>query len=182
MDPTTIFCPNLACPARGQVGPGHRSIHSRQEQRFICTPCHKTFTATTGPVFYRLRTSAALVVPVVPRLAPGCPLQASVAAFRLDERTVAAWWARAGQQGQAVQEYVGEPPRDLGHGHADESRVKTHGDIVWMALALVVRTRLWRAGEVSAQRDMPLMRRLIERGRRGAAHCPLVCCTDGWCS
>ena len=32
-----------------------------------------------------------------------------------------------------------------------------------MALALMVRTRLWLAGEVSAQRDMPLIRRLIER-------------------
>ena len=179
MDPTTIFCSNLACPARGQVGQGNISIHSRQEQRFVCKQCHKTFAATTGPVFYRLRTSAELVVTVVPLLAHGCPLQAIVAAFRLDERTVAAWWARAGQQGQAVQEYVVEQPRDLGHVQADEIRVKTQGDIVWMALAMMVRTRLWLAGEVSAQRDMPLIRRLIERVRRCAAHCPLLFCTDG---
>jgi transposase-like protein len=135
MDPTTIFCPNLACPARGQVGQGNISIHSRQEQRFVCKQCHKTFTATKGTVFYRLRTSAELVVTVVTLLAHGCPLQAIVAAFRLDERTVAAWWARAGQQGQAVQEYLVEQPRDLGHVQADEIRVKTQGDIVWMALA-----------------------------------------------
>jgi IS1 family transposase len=109
-------------------------------------------------------------------------LQAIVAAFRLDERTVAAWWARAGQQGQAVQEYVVEQPRDLGHVQADELRVKTQGGIVWMALAMMVRTRLWLAGEVSAQRDMPLIRRLIERVRRCAAHCPLLFCTDGLCS
>jgi IS1 family transposase len=75
-----------------------------------------------------------------------------------------------------------EQPRDLGHAQADEIRVKTQGDIVWMALAMMVRTRLWLAGEVSAQRDMPLMRRLIERVRRCAAHCPLLCCTDGLCS
>ena len=108
--------------------------------------CHKTFAATKGTVFYRLRTSAELVVTVVTRLAHGCPLQAIVAAFRLDERTVAAWWARAGPQGQAVQEYLVEQPRDLGHVQADEIRVKTPGAIVWMALAMMVRTRLWRAG------------------------------------
>jgi transposase-like protein/IS1 family transposase len=179
MDPTTTFCPNLACPAGGQVGQGNIGVHSRQEQRFVCKQCHKTFTATKGTVFYRLRTSTELVVTVVTLLAHGCPLQALIAAFRLDERTVAAWWARAGQQGQAVQEYLVEQPRDLGHVQADEIRVKTQGDIVWMALAMMVRTRLWLAGEVSVQRDMPLIRWLIERVRRCAAHGPLLFCTDG---
>jgi hypothetical protein len=46
----------------------------------------------------------------------------------------------------------------------------------------MVRTRLWLAGEVSAPRDLPLIRRLIERVRRGAAHRPLWCRTDGLCS
>jgi len=182
MDPTTTFCPNRACPARGQRGQGNIGIHSRQAKRFICKQCHKTFTATKGTVFYRLRTSAEQVVIVMTLLAHGCPLQAIVAAFRLDERTVADWWARAGQQGQAVQEYLVEQPRDLGHVQADEIRVKTQGDIVWMALAMMVRTRLWLAGEVSAQRDMPLIRRLIERARRCAVHRPLLFCTDGLCT
>jgi transposase-like protein/IS1 family transposase len=182
MDPTTTFCPNRACPARGQTGQGNLGIHSRQDKRFICRQCRKTFTTTTGTVFYRLHTAAELGVTVVTLLAHGCPLQAIVAAFRLDERTVAAWWARAGQQGQAVQEYVVEQPCDLGHVQADELRVKTQGGSVWMALAMMVRTRLWLAGEVSAQRDMPLIRRLIERVRRWAAHRPLLFCTDGLCS
>jgi hypothetical protein len=106
----------------------------------------------------------------------------AVAALRLDERTVADWWARAGQQGQAVQEYLVEQPRDLGHVQADEIHVKTQGGIVWMALAMMVRTRLWLAGAVSAQRDMLLIRRLIERARRCAVHRPLLVCTDGLCS
>ena len=182
MDPTTVFCPNLACPARGQRGQGNIGIHSRKEQRLLCKQCHKTFTATKGTVFYRLRTAAELVVLVVTLLAHGCPWQAIVAAFRLDERTVADWWARAGQQGQAVQEYLVEQPRDLGHVQADEIRVKMQGSIVWIALAMLVRTRLWLAGEVSAQRDMSLIRRLIERVRRCAAHRPLLFCPDGLCS
>ena len=44
---------------------------------------------------------------------------------------------------------------------------------------MMVKTRLWLGGEVSAQRDLPLIRRLIERVRRCAAHRPLVFCTDG---
>jgi transposase-like protein len=182
MDPTTTFCPNRACPARGQRGQGNIGIHARQAKRCICKPCHNTFTATKGTVFYRLRTSAEQVVIVMTWLAPGCPLQAIVAALRLDERTVADWWARAGQQGQAVQEYLVEPPRDLGHVQADEIRVKTPGGIVGMALAMMVRPRLWLAGEVSAPRDMPLIRRLIARARRCAVHRPLLFCTDGLCT
>src|SRR3989449_7448185 len=146
MDPTTVFCPNLACLARGQIGQGNIGIHSRKDQRFLCTACHKTVSATKGTVFYRLRTSAATVVLVVPLLAHGCPVQAIVAAFGFDERTVAAWWARAGRQGQAVQEYLVEQPRDLGHVQADELRVKKQGGIVWMSLAMMVKTRLWFGG------------------------------------
>src|SRR5712691_10000345 len=112
MDPTTVFCPNLACPARGQTGQGNIGIHSQKEQRFICHACRKTFSATKGTAFYRLRTAAETVALVVTLLAHGCPVQAIVAAFGCDERTVAAWWARSGRQGQAVQECLVEQPRD----------------------------------------------------------------------
>jgi transposase-like protein len=61
----TVFCPNRHCPARGQTGQGNIGIHSRKEQRFICHACDKTFSATTGTVFYRLRTSAETVVIIV---------------------------------------------------------------------------------------------------------------------
>jgi hypothetical protein len=55
MDPTTTFCPNQNCPARGQTGQGNIGIHSQKEQRFICHACHQTFSARKGTVFYRLR-------------------------------------------------------------------------------------------------------------------------------
>ena len=38
MDPTTVFCPNLACPARGHIDQGNIGIHARKDQRCICTP------------------------------------------------------------------------------------------------------------------------------------------------
>jgi len=182
MDPATTCCPRLACPARGQTGQGNIGIHSRKDKRFLCTACHKTFSATKGTAFYRLRTATETVTLVVTLLAHGCPPQAIVAAFGFDERTVASWMARGGGQGQAVQEYLVEQPRDLGQVQADEIRVKKQGGMVWMALAMMISTRLWRAGEVSEHRDMPLMRRLLERVRRCAAPRPLLVCTDGFCS
>ena len=116
---------------------------------------------------------------VVTLLAHGCPVHAIVAAFGFDERTVAAWWARSGRQGQTVHESLVEHPRDLGQVQADALRVKKQGGIVWMALAMMVQTRLWLGGEVSEQRDLPLIRRLIARVRRCAACRPLLVCTDG---
>src|SRR2546425_5082168 len=95
---------------------------------------------------------------------------------------VAAWVRRAGGQGQAVQEHLVEHPRDLGQVQADEIRVKKQGGIVWMALAMMVHTRLWLAGEVSEHRDMALIRSLIERVRLCALPRPLLFCTDGLCS
>src|ERR1043166_9654670 len=148
MDPARTFCPNLVCAARGQTGQGNIGIHSRKEQRFICTACRKTFTATKGTALYRLRTSAETVSLVITLLAHGCPLQAIVVAFGFDERTVAAWFARAGTQAQAVQEHLVEQPQELGQVQADEIRVKQQGKISCMALAMTVGTRLWLAGEV----------------------------------
>ena len=74
MDPRATFCPNPACPARGQTGQGNIGIHSRKEQRFICTQGRKTFTATKGTAFYRLRTPVETVSLVLTLLAHGCPL------------------------------------------------------------------------------------------------------------
>jgi hypothetical protein len=78
-----------------------------------------------------------------------------------------------------VHEYLVAHPRALGQGQADARRRKKQGGLVWMALAMMVQTRLWRGGEGSAPRDMPLIRRLIARVRRCAAPRPMLCCPDG---
>jgi hypothetical protein len=154
-------------------------IHACKDKRLLCTACHKTCRATQGTAFSRLRTPAETVSLVLTLLAHGCPLQAIVVAFGCDERTAAAWETRAGRQGQAVQEHLVAQPRDLGQVQADAIRVKKQGGIVWRALAMMVQPRLWRAGEVSERRDMPLVRRLIARVKRGAAPRPLLVCPDG---
>jgi transposase-like protein len=162
MDPQTVFCPNLACPARGQIGKGNIVIHSRKDRRYKCNECGKTFAETKGTVFYRLRKSQDLVVIVVTLLAYGCPIQAIVMAFGLDERTVMSWQSRSGKHCQQVHEHLVEHPRDLGQVQADEIRGKMQGLIVWMAMAIQVQTRLWLGGVVSQCRNKHLMRTLVQ--------------------
>lgn len=180
MDPQTVFCPNLNCCARGQIGKGNIHIHSVKERRYFCTVCHKTFTETKGTVFYRLQTDAAEVTRVVTLLAHGCPLQAIVVAFGFDERTVKAWFTRAGQQGEQVHAQLVQQPRDLGQVQADEIRAKMQKRIVWLAMALQVSTRLWLGGVVGERRDEPLLIQLIQRIRASALCRPMLFCVDGW--
>jgi transposase-like protein len=179
MDPQTVFCPNPDCPARGQVGEGNIGIHSRKEGRYRCRVCGQTFAARKGTAFYRLRTAEETVTLVVTLLAPGCPVQAIVVAFGLDERTVASWQTRAGAQCQQVQEHLVERPRDLGQVQADELWVKLQGVKVWMAMALQVSTRLWLGGVISQHRDMVLIIGLVQKIRACALPRPLLVCIDG---
>jgi hypothetical protein len=54
----------------------HRPGQQQKDERFIGTAYHKTFTATKGTAFDRLRTATATVTLVVTVLAHGCPPQA----------------------------------------------------------------------------------------------------------
>jgi hypothetical protein len=56
-----------------------------------------------------------------------------------------------------VQESLVEQSRNLGQVHADELRVKQQGGIGWVVLSMIVKMRWWLGGEVSAQRDTPLI-------------------------
>jgi transposase-like protein len=179
MDPQTQFCPNNVCPARGKSGKGNIIVHSRKEARYKCTACGKTFAATTGTPFYRLRHSLDLVTCVVTLIAFGCPVQAIVVAFGLDERTVMDWQTRAGQHCQKVHEHLVEQPRDLEHVQADEIRVKAQGKALWLAMAIMVRTRLWLGAAVSLRRDEDLLQALFQQVRAAALARPLLVVTDG---
>jgi hypothetical protein len=161
------------------VGKGNIGIHSRKERRYKCAVCGQTFAARKGTSFYRLRTAEETVTLVVTLLAHGCPLQAIVVAFGLDERTVADWQARAGAQCQRVHAHFVEPPRDLGQVQADELWVKLQRLKVWMAMALQVSTRLWLGGVVAPRRDRALIVSLVHQIRACALPRPLLICVDG---
>ena len=134
-------------------------------------------------MFAGLRKPTELIVVVITLLAYGCPVQAIVHAFGLDERTVASWRERAGKHCEQVHHALVEQGKlDLVHVQADEIRVKGHKLIAWMGLAMMVSTRLWLGGVVSLTRDRSLAARLLAHVR---ACCQpfvraLLVCTDGW--
>ena len=123
------------------------------------------------------------MVLVLTLLSHGCPTQAIVAAFGLDERTVARWLVGAGRHCQRVHEHLVEQGRlDLRHVQADELWVKQVGGKVWMALALAVPTRLWLGGAIGRRRDLPLIARLVRRVRACAMSPAILVCVDGLAS
>jgi transposase-like protein len=180
MNPQDIFCPNIDCPARGQTGKGNIGIHSQKDQRYKCDVCQQTFTTTKGTIFYRLRTNPVTVMIVITLLAYGCPIQAIVKAFGLDERTVCDWQARAGQHCQQVHEHLVESSQhDLGQVQADEIKVKIQKGTIWMAFAIWVPTRLWMGGVISPKRDLDLIQALADKVRKMALCRPLLLAVDG---
>src|SRR3954447_12748286 len=97
MDPPLSFCPNFSCLKRGLAGQGNIAVHSPRGRRFRCTCCGKTFAASRNTPSYRRHKPTELMTVVLPLLTHGCPLQALVAAYGLDERTAAAWQDKAGR-------------------------------------------------------------------------------------
>jgi len=166
MDPTTRFCPNKRCSLYGKIGEGNIGIKSQKEKRFVCHVCGKTFAATTGTVFYRLKYEAEFVSQVIALLSHGCPPAAIVAAFDLDERTVDDWPERAETHTRQVHEHtVQQGQLDLGQVQADEIRGKIQGSIVWLAMAIAVPTRLWLDGVVGRARNQDLLDALACRSK-----------------
>ncbi len=183
MDPQTRFCHNPDCPARGQAGQGNIRIHSRKERRYRCTTCNKTFAATCGTPFYRLEIPPETVTIVTTLLSHGCPLQAIVTAFGLDERTLARWQERAGQHCRRLHEHLVQQGQvDLQHIQADELWVKTVGGRVWMAMAMAVPARLWLGGVISPRRDLALITALVQMVRSCARSLAILVCVDGLAS
>lgn len=181
-DASQLFCPNWDCPARGKTGAGNLVSHGKKRKRYKCKTCGKTFSVHRGTMLEGLRKEEELIVQVVTLLAYGCPRQAIVHAFELDERTVARWQERAGQQCQRVhKDQVMQAKLDLEHVQADEIWVRGHRMIPWMAMAIMVSTRLWLGGVVSGQRDRKLASQLLGMVKACCLPlCALLVLTDGW--
>jgi len=107
-----------------------------------------------------LRRPREVVVIVVILLSYGCPIQAIVHAYGLDERTVADWQKRAGKHCQQVHHAIIEQGKISVHPiQADEIRAKGQKMIAWMGLAIDASTRMFLGGVVSVHRDRDLAAR-----------------------
>src|SRR3954465_15359811 len=183
MDPQSQFRHNPDCTAGGQLGLGNISVHSRKDRRYRCSTCGRTFAASRDTPSYRLKKSADLVTLAITLLCHGCPVQAIVAAFGLDERTVAGWRGRAGRHGQQFHEHrVLQGQVELGHVQADELYVKAVARRTWMAMAMAVPSRLWLGGAVSERRDLTLITAVVGMVRRAAKGMSFLVCVDGLAS
>jgi hypothetical protein len=129
-----------------------------------------------------LRSPAWLITVVMALVSYGCPVQAIVHAFELDERTVARWIERAGKHCEQVHaELIVQKGLDLQHVQADEIYAKGYKKVGWIAMAIMVPTRLWLGGVVSQTRDHQLTDRLFRLVRACCLRLSalLVCC-DGF--
>lgn len=182
MNPQPLFCQNNACPSRGLQNQGNIRVHDSLQQRYRCRTCNKTFRATEGTLFHGKKSPHETIVRVLILLSFGCPLQAIVAAFEIDERTVSSWRAEAGQHCQAFhEEQVTRQTMNLGQVQADEMYVKLQKRLVlWMAMALCVPTRLWLGGVLAPSREQSLLQKLAEKVKRCAQAAPILLVTDGF--
>ncbi len=181
MDPQELFCPKMDCPSRGQPGKGNIIGYGSKKRRYKCTLCNKTFVESVCTAMYRLHKDPQMFFTVVTLLSLGCPPHAAAVAFQLDERTVAAWQKKAGEQAKRVHEHlVLGQAHDLGQVQADEIRVKMQKGVVWMAMAIAVPLRLWLGGVLSPTRDKNLIAALVAMVHAGALFRPLLVCFDGF--
>lgn len=174
-----VFCPNQACPDKHQVGKRNIVSHGRGCQRCKCKSCGKTFSYRRGTMFYGLRTPEQHILWAVGLVAWGCPVAAIVAVFEVDERTVADWLRRAGLQAEAFH-HQQMRPIDLQQVQVDEIRLKMQQQVLWIAMALAVGSRLWLGAVCSLKRDKPLARQIITCVYTWARQLPLVISFDGW--
>lgn len=175
MNPQTQVCPH--CGAEGKSG--QIAIHSHRERRYRCRECRRTFVHSSESALYGLKKPEVFAL-VVSLLAHGCPAQAVMVTYGLSDKTVRDWQRRAGMHCEGVHEQmVMQRQWDLQHIQADEMKVTTQAGVLWVALVLVVSTRLWLGGAVSATRGKDLIRACLHYARCCALRRPLLVAVDG---
>lgn len=180
MKPEEQFCPNEECVARSKVGAGNIGIHSQKRRRYKCKVCKQTFSERRGTALYGIRKAEWLFEVVITLLVYGCPVQAIVAAFKLDERTVRAWLMRAGEAGEKVHQVLVQQSQLEGrHIQVDEIRVKKVKGVEWLAMGILVEPKLWLGGVLSTSRDKTLIRALARQVRACLCPAPVLVAFDG---
>jgi transposase-like protein len=101
---TKDFCPNRACPdyAKLQSDQAQANIKKlgktrRGVQRYQCKTCGKTFTETTGTIFYRKHAQADEILEVLALLAEGNRISTITRVKGIKEDTILRWLREAGK-------------------------------------------------------------------------------------
>jgi len=106
------FCPNQECPdyEKLQSTSQHNIIKAGKTkagvQRYECTTCHRTFTATKGTLFYGKRTSAETILETLAFLAEGNRISGLSRVKGIKEDTILSWLREAARHTDAVNEVL----------------------------------------------------------------------------
>lgn len=97
------FCPNEACPDYGKLQSSQQQNLEKygktrkRVQRYRCQTCGKTFTETTGTIFFRKRTPEHEILETLALLAEGSRISSLTRAKGFKEDTILAWLREAAQ-------------------------------------------------------------------------------------
>ena len=152
MNLQSVFCPNIACHYKHQVGNGNIVSHGKARERCKCKCFGHSFSYRQGTMFAGLRTDVQIVTWVVGLMAGGGPVAAIVAVFELDERTVADWMHQAGIYVEAFH-HQQICSLDLQQVQVDEIRLKMQRQALWIAMAMSIGSRLWLGAVCRESRD-----------------------------
>ena len=107
------FYPNEACPDYGKLRDGQTQRNIRKYgktragvQRYQCQTCHRTFTGTTGTIFFRKRTPEHEILETLALLAEGSRISSLSRAKGFKEDTILAWLREAAQHAEALEEVL----------------------------------------------------------------------------
>lgn len=106
------FCPNEGCPDYGKLQNGlQQNLNKfgktrKGVQRFRCQTCGRTFTETTGTIFYRKRTPEHEILETLALLAEGSRISSLSRAKGFKEDTILVWLRQAARQAEALEEVL----------------------------------------------------------------------------
>ncbi len=110
---TGDFCPNEACPDYGKLQDDRQQQNiirfgktRRGVQRYRCKTCRKTFTETTGTLFFRKRAPEHEILETLALLAEGNRISSLSRVKGFKEDTILAWLREAAQHAQAVEQVL----------------------------------------------------------------------------
>ena len=107
------FCPNEACADYGKLQDKQvqRNLQKfgktpRGVQRYRCTSCGRTFTETTGTIFFRKHASEKDILETLVLLAEGSRISSLSRAKGFKEDTILSWLRDAAKHAEQIEEVL----------------------------------------------------------------------------
>lgn len=107
------FCPNECCADYGKLQKDQPQPNIKQfgktrqgKQRYQCKTCGKTFSQTTGTIFYRRRTEEQEILETLALVAEGVRISSLSRAKGHKEDTILSWVRQAGEHAEALEEIL----------------------------------------------------------------------------